>query len=81
MLPNKSLSQFCKNVFIASLVDGLLLNRDSVNDLVSVIRIALAADLAYKESEKNPSDFVKQKDSKGNERLKVRSSIKFYLSG
>ncbi|ECF8134992.1 recombinase family protein, partial [Salmonella enterica] len=40
------------NVFIASLVDGLLLNRESVNDLVSVIRIALAADLAHKESEK-----------------------------
>lgn len=40
------------NVYIASLVDGLLLNRESVNDLVSVIRIALAADLAYKESEK-----------------------------
>lgn len=39
-------------VFIASLVDGLLLNRDSVNDLVAVIRIALAADLAHKESEK-----------------------------
>ncbi|MFS3820121.1 recombinase family protein [Citrobacter freundii] len=40
------------NIFIASLVDGLLLNQESVNDLVSVIRIALAADLAYKESEK-----------------------------
>lgn len=40
------------NVFIASLVDGLLLDRESVNDLVSVIRIALAADLAHKESEK-----------------------------
>ena len=40
------------NVFIASLVDGLLLNKESVNDLVSVIKIAIAADLAHKESEK-----------------------------
>lgn len=55
------------NVFIASLVDGLLLNRESVNDLVSVIRIALAADLAHKESE-NRSACVKRKVSSDKER-------------
>ncbi|GCQ31704.1 recombinase family protein [Escherichia coli] len=53
------------NVFIASLVDGLLLNRESVNDLVSVIRIALAADLAHKESEKKSQ---RLRETKGQQR-------------
>ncbi|EFK8180062.1 recombinase family protein, partial [Escherichia coli] len=57
-----------KNVFIASLVDGLLLNRDSVNDLVSVIRIALAADLAYKESEKKSK---RLRETKGQQRQRA----------
>lgn len=56
------------NVFIASLVDGLLLNRDSVNDLVSVIRIALAADLAYKESEKKSQ---RLRETKGQQRQRA----------
>ncbi|HBZ8158489.1 TPA: recombinase family protein [Escherichia coli] len=56
------------NVFIASLVDGLLLNRDSVNDLVSVIRIALAADLAYKESEKKSQ---RLRETKGHQRQRA----------
>lgn len=53
------------NVFIASLVDGLLLNKHSVNDLVSVIRIALAADLAHKESEKKSQ---RLRETKGQQR-------------
>ncbi|MGS7257731.1 recombinase family protein [Enterobacter hormaechei] len=56
------------NVFIASLVDGLLLNRESVNDLVSVIRIALAADLAHKESEKKSQ---RLRETKGQQRQKA----------
>lgn len=56
------------NVFIASLVDGLLLNRESVNDLVSVIRIALAADLAYKESEKKSQ---RLRETKGQQRQRA----------
>lgn len=57
-----------RNVFIASLVDGLLLNRESVNDLVSVIRIALAADLAYKESEKKSQ---RLRETKGQQRQRA----------
>ncbi|MDV2864194.1 recombinase family protein [Phytobacter ursingii] len=56
------------NVFIASLVDGLLLNRESVNDLVSVIRIALAADLACKESEKKSQ---RLRETKGQQRQRA----------
>ncbi|HCB2132733.1 TPA: recombinase family protein, partial [Klebsiella pneumoniae] len=56
------------NVFIASLVDGLLLNRESTNDLVSVIRIALAADLAYKESEKKSQ---RLRETKGQQRQRA----------
>ncbi|WP_368988881.1 recombinase family protein [Klebsiella quasipneumoniae] len=56
------------NVFIASLVDGLLLNRESTNDLVSVIRIALAADLAYKESEKKSQ---RLRETKGHQRQRA----------
>ena len=56
------------NVFIASLVDGLLLNRESVNDLVSVIRIALAADLAHKESEKKSQ---RLRETKGQQRQRA----------
>ncbi len=50
---------------IASLVDGLLLDKNSVNDLVSVIRIALAADLAHKESEKKSQ---RLRETKGQQR-------------
>ncbi|MDW2741475.1 recombinase family protein [Atlantibacter subterraneus] len=57
-----------RNVFIASLVDGLLLNRESVNDLVSVIKIALAADLAYKESEKKSQ---RLRETKGQQRQRA----------
>ncbi|EKT3983751.1 recombinase family protein [Klebsiella aerogenes] len=53
------------NVRIASLVDGLLLTKESVNDLVSVIRIALAADLAHKESEKKSQ---RLRETKGQQR-------------
>lgn len=56
------------NIFIASLVDGLLLNRESTNDLVSVIRIALAADLAYKESEKKSQ---RLRETKGQQRQRA----------
>lgn len=56
------------NIFIASLVDGLLLNRASSNDLVSVIRIALAADLAYKESEKKSQ---RLRETKGQQRQRA----------
>ncbi|HHO0149193.1 TPA: recombinase family protein [Enterobacter asburiae] len=56
------------NIFIASLVDGLLLNRESVNDLVSVIRIALAADLAHKESEKKSQ---RLRETKGQQRQRA----------
>ncbi len=56
------------NIFIASLVDGLLLNRESINDLVSVIRIALAADLAHKESEKKSQ---RLRETKGQQRKRA----------
>lgn len=39
-------------VNVVDLTNGLELNRNSLNDLVSVIRIAIAADLAYQESKK-----------------------------
>lgn len=39
-----------KDVNIESLSDGISLNKSSLNDLISVIRIALSADLAHKES-------------------------------
>lgn len=39
-----------KGVNIESLSDGISLNKNSLNDLISVIRIALSADLAYQES-------------------------------
>ncbi|WP_010433289.1 recombinase family protein [Vibrio cyclitrophicus] len=39
-------------VNVVDLTNGLELNKTSLNDLVSVIRIALAADLAYQESKK-----------------------------
>jgi DNA invertase Pin-like site-specific DNA recombinase len=55
------------NVFIASLVDGLLLT-GNLNDLVSVIRIALAADLAYKESEKKSQ---RLRETKGQQRQRA----------
>ena len=41
-----------KGVNLVSLQDGLELNEGSQNDLISVIRIAVSADLAHKESEK-----------------------------
>ncbi|MGL4579168.1 MAG: recombinase family protein [Shewanella xiamenensis] len=39
-----------KGVKIESLSDGISLNKSSLNDLISVIRIALSADLAHQES-------------------------------
>ncbi|WP_116291246.1 recombinase family protein [Enterobacter hormaechei] len=69
-------------VYIASLVDGLLLNRESVNDLVSVIRIALAADLAHKESEKKSQ---RLRETKGQQRQRalngevINKSLPFWL--
>lgn len=37
-----------KDVQVVSLSDGLLLTKNSLNDLQSIIRIAVAADLAHK---------------------------------
>ncbi|WP_096388137.1 recombinase family protein [Hafnia sp. CBA7124] len=70
------------NIFIASLADGLLLNRESSNDLVSVIRIALAADLAHKESEKKSQ---RLRETKGQQRQRalngeiIKKALPFWL--
>ncbi|GIP83894.1 TPA: recombinase family protein [Escherichia coli] len=71
------------NVFIASLTDGLLLNRESVNDLVSVIRIALAADLAHKESEKKSQRLRETKQQQRKAALEgkvINKILPFWLS-
>ena len=70
------------NVFIVSLVDGLLLNRESVNDLVSVIRIALAADLAHKESEKKSQRLRETKEQQRQRALNgevIKKVLPFWL--
>lgn len=71
------------NVFIASLTDGLLLNRESVNDLVSVIRIALAADLAHKESEKKSQRLRETKQQQRKAALEgkvIKKILPFWLA-
>jgi len=54
-----------KDVQVVSLSDGLLLTKDSLNDLNSVIRIAVAADLAHKESERKAE---RLRQTKGQQR-------------
>lgn len=54
-----------KEVQVVSLSDGLLLTKSSLNDLQSVIRIAVAADLAHKESERKA---VRLRETKGQQR-------------
>ncbi|MGW1442029.1 recombinase family protein [Serratia rhizosphaerae] len=54
-----------KDVQIVSLSDGLLLTKNSLNDLQSVIRIAVAADLAHKESERKA---IRLRETKGQQR-------------
>lgn len=70
------------NVFIASLTDNLFLNRDSVDDLVCVIRIALAADLAHKESEKKSQRLRETKGQQRQQALKgetIKKILPFWL--
>jgi DNA invertase Pin-like site-specific DNA recombinase len=47
------------DVYIVSLQDNLRLNKDSTDDLISVIKIAVSADLAYQESKKK-SERIKE---------------------
>ncbi|EKN3687828.1 TPA: recombinase family protein [Yersinia enterocolitica] len=54
-----------KDVQVVSLSDGLLLTKNSLNDLQSIIRIAVAADLAHKESERKSS---RLRETKGQQR-------------
>jgi DNA invertase Pin-like site-specific DNA recombinase len=54
-----------KDVQVVSLSDGLLLTKNSLNDLQSVIRIAVAADLAHKESERKA---IRLRETKGQQR-------------
>ncbi|WP_288443610.1 recombinase family protein [uncultured Serratia sp.] len=54
-----------KDVQVVSLSDGLLLTKNSLNDLQSVIRIAVAADLAHKESERKA---LRLRETKGQQR-------------
>jgi DNA invertase Pin-like site-specific DNA recombinase len=54
-------------VEIVSLQDGLHLEKDSVNDLVSVIRLALSADLAHQESVKKSERVKAAKEKQKSE--------------
>ncbi|NEX88870.1 recombinase family protein [Aeromonas rivipollensis] len=58
-----------QGVIVVSLMDGLRLDRNSLNDLTLVIRIAIAADLANKESSAKSIRIQANKDS-------VRDKIK-----
>ena len=72
-----------KGVIVVSLLDGLRLDKDSLNDLSLVIRIAIAADLANKESAAKSvriqanKDEVKEKIRKG---IPVTRRLPFWLS-
>ncbi|RJL20332.1 recombinase family protein [Pectobacterium polaris] len=61
-----------KDVQIVSLSDGLVLTKSSLNELQSVIRIALAADLAYKESERKAQ---RLRETKGQQRQDALNGI------
>jgi len=51
-------------VELYSVSDGLHLTRDSLNDLISIIRLVVAADLAHKESEKKSERLTAAKGAK-----------------
>lgn len=61
-----------KDVQIVSLSDSLVLTKSSLNDLQSVIRIALAADLAHKESERKA---LRLRQTKGQQRQNALNGI------
>ncbi len=71
-----------QGVLIVSLMDGLTLDKHSLNDLTLVIRIAIAADLANKESSAKSSRIQANKDSM-RERIKagipVAMKLPFWL--
>lgn len=70
-------------VDVVSLMDGMRLNRHSLDDLTSVIRIAIAADLANKESATKSSRVQANKDQM-REKIKagipVAQKLPFWLS-
>ncbi len=59
-------------VVVVSLMDGLTLDKNSLNDLTLVIRIAIAADLANKESSAKSNRIQANKDSM---RDKIKAGI------
>ena len=61
-----------QGVIVVSLMDGLRLDKDSLNDLTLVIRIAIAADLANKESAAKSSRIQANKDAM---RDKIKAGI------
>jgi DNA invertase Pin-like site-specific DNA recombinase len=65
-------------VYIVSLQDNLELNKDSTDDLMSLMRIAVSADLAHKESKKKSERIKeswdeKQKEATANRTPKTRN--------
>lgn len=73
-----------KDVQIVSLSDGLLLDRDSLNDLTSVIRIALAADLAHGESRRKSERLRQTKNKQREDALigkPINKILPFWLTG
>ncbi|MBL0897050.1 recombinase family protein, partial [Pectobacterium atrosepticum] len=61
-----------KDVQIVSLSDGLVLTKNSLNDLQSVIRIAVAADIAHSESERKA---LRLRQTKGQQRQNALKGI------
>lgn len=70
-----------KGVNIESLQDGISLNKDSLNDLLSVIRIAISADLAHKESVKKSERVQAAKNRQKEDALKGLVIKNDYLIG
>ena len=71
-----------KGVNIESLQDGISLNKDSLNDLLSVIRIAISADLAHKESVKKSERVQAAKNRQKEDALKglvIKKRLPYWL--
>lgn len=72
-----------QGVVVVSLMDGLVLDRDSLNDLTLVIRIAVASDIAYKESLAKSQRIQANKDAareKAKQGVAIPRKLPFWLS-
>ncbi|HEH9416055.1 TPA: recombinase family protein [Aeromonas sobria] len=72
-----------QGVVVVSLMDGLTLDRDSLNDLTLVIRIAIASDIAHKESQAKSLRIQANKDAakaKAKQGIAIPRKLPFWLS-